>query len=81
MNEKIERVFPLHDASAGDGQESSGEPVADKTIDNFVEKALRLYEQEPPHRRMKRLGEYTHRWSGWALGFVSGVASPSLIDY
>jgi RNA-directed DNA polymerase len=43
-----------------------GLTLAQKTIDNFVEKALRLYEQEPPHLRMKRLGEYCHRWVGWA---------------
>ena len=29
---------------------------------------LRLYEREPLHLRMKRLGEYTHRWAGWAEG-------------
>jgi len=34
-----------------------GLSLAQKTIDNSVEKALRLYEQEPPHRRMKRLGD------------------------
>jgi RNA-directed DNA polymerase len=45
--------------------------LSQKTIDNFVEKALRLYEQEPPHIRMKRLGEYRHRWVGWALGVRS----------
>ncbi len=49
-----------------------GLTLATKTIENFVEKALRLYEQEPPHRRMKRLGGYSHRWAEWALG---GVAS------
>lgn len=32
-----------------------GLSLEQKTIDNFVEKALRLYEQEPPHRRMKLL--------------------------
>jgi hypothetical protein len=52
--------------------------LAQKTIDNFAEKALRLYEQEPPHRRMKRLGEYTHRWRGWALS-IATVAAP-IID-
>ena len=36
--------------------------LAQKTIDNFIEKALRLYEQEPPCRKMKRLGEYVMRW-------------------
>jgi hypothetical protein len=44
-----------------------GLALAQKTIDNFLEKTLRLYEQEPPHRRMKRIGEYTHRWVGWTL--------------
>jgi hypothetical protein len=39
-----------------------GLTLAQKTIDNFVEKALRLYEQEPPHRRMKWIGEYVIRW-------------------
>jgi RNA-directed DNA polymerase len=56
-----------------------GISLAQKTIDNFVEKALRLYEQEPPHRRMKRLGEYCHRWVGWASGCLSltlGTESP-----
>jgi RNA-directed DNA polymerase len=43
-----------------------GLTLARKTIDNFVEKALRLYEQEPPHLRMKRLGEYCHKWVGWS---------------
>ncbi len=43
-----------------------GLSLAQKTIDNFVEKALRLYEQEPPHRRMKRFGECSHRWGGCA---------------
>jgi len=52
-----------------------GLSLAQKTIDNFVEKALRLYEQEPPHRRMKRLGEYSHRWVGWALGVASDVGT------
>ncbi len=48
-----------------------GLSLAQKTIDNFFEKALRLYEQEPPHRRMKQLGEYTHRWAGWVGGSSS----------
>ncbi len=44
-----------------------GLSLAHKTIDNFVEKALRLYEQGPPHRRMKRLGEYCYRSAGFCL--------------
>jgi len=46
-----------------------GLPHAQKTIDNFD--ALRLYEQKPPHRRMKRLGEYSHRSVGWALSVAA----------
>jgi len=42
-----------------------GITLAKKTITNFITKALRLYEQEPPHRRMRRLGEYISRWKRW----------------
>jgi len=45
-----------------------GLTLAQKTINNFVEKTLRLYEQEPSHQRMERLGDYCQRWVGWALG-------------
>ena len=45
-----------------------GITLAKKTIANFITKALRLYEQEPPHRRMRRLGEYATRWMCWAKG-------------
>jgi len=44
----------------------NGVTLAKKTIENFIDKALRLYEQEPPHTRMRRLGEYVRRWKGWA---------------
>jgi len=36
--------------------------LATKTLANFASKALRLYEQEPPHLRVRRLGEYLRRW-------------------
>jgi hypothetical protein len=42
-----------------------GITLAKKTIVNFVTKALRLYEQEPPHTRMRRLGEYIQHWFKW----------------
>ncbi len=48
----------------------AGLKLAQKTIDNFIQKALRLYEQEPPHRRMKRLGEYYNRWRGWCMSSI-----------
>jgi len=34
----------------------------------WASKALRLYEQEPPHLRVRRLGEYLRRWRRWAVG-------------
>ena len=42
-----------------------GITLAKKTIIHFITKALRLYEQEPPHTRMRRLGEYVIRWIRW----------------
>ena len=42
-----------------------GITLAQKTITNFTTKALRLYEQEPPHNKMRRLGMYWLRWIRW----------------
>ena len=36
--------------------------VAQKSVDNFILKALRLYEQEHVQTRLERLGGYTKRW-------------------
>ena len=49
-----------------------GLSLASKTIDNFIAKALRLYEQEPVQTRLERLGEYTKRWVRWT---TSGLCS------
>ena len=43
-----------------------GISLATQTLANCASKALRLYEQEPPHSRVRRLGEYLRRWH--ALG-------------
>ena len=41
--------------------------VARKTIENFLERALRLYEQEPGERGgSPRLESYVTRWRRWA---------------
>ncbi len=46
--------------------------VAAKTIENFVARAIRLYEQEPEEAfASARLGLYVRRWVRWAR---SGVA-------
>ena len=49
-----------------------GLSLAGKTIDNFISKALRLYEQGPVQTRLERLGEYTKRWVCWT---TSGLHS------
>jgi len=43
-----------------------------------VEKALRLYEQEPPHHKMRRLGEYVRHCGGWVTG---GLAASNRWDH
>jgi RNA-directed DNA polymerase len=36
--------------------------ISEKTVDRFIERIIRLYEQEPPNKIEKRLGEYLLRW-------------------
>jgi len=44
-----------------------GLSIAHKTLNNFVERAIRLYEQEPGEPcGSTRLGEYAKRWVRWA---------------
>ena len=51
-----------------------GISLATQTLANCASKALRLYEQEPPHTRVRRLGEYLRRWQGWVVsGGVAGA--------
>ena len=54
--------------------------LAQKTITNFIENGLRLYEQEPPHGNMKRLGDYKQRWQRWVKSGGTRV-SKSEIDF
>jgi len=54
-----------------------GLSVAKKTVENFVERALRLYEQEPGEALASaRLGLYVRRWVRWAGG---AVTEPSVL--
>ncbi len=46
--------------------------VAKKSIDNFMTKALRLYEREPVQSRIERLGEYTKHWVRWTTAGLTG---------
>ncbi len=48
---------------------------AGKTIDNFINNALRLYEQEPSVSRQGRLEAYTTNWIRWVYG---GLGNDSL---
>jgi hypothetical protein len=59
--------------------EPQGLTLAKKTITNFFTKALRLYEQEPPHKRVRRLGEYLVRWS--RLGCIRWNFTSSIHRY
>ncbi len=54
--------------------------MAAGTIEQFVERALRLYEQEPEELGgSSRLGMYVRRWAGWAeTGLQEGAVLPLL---
>jgi hypothetical protein len=43
-----------------------GLAVAQKTLYNFAERTIRLYEQGPPAQKGRRRGEYVKRWVRWA---------------
>ena len=45
--------------------------IAQKSVDNFILKALRLYEQEHVQTRLERLGGYTKRWRRWSRSGLS----------
>ena len=67
---RIERGFDFLGYRFG----PEGLSVARKTLENFAERALRLYEQEPT-----RLGEYVRRWLRWTQAGLDTVElSPCL---
>ena len=55
--------------------------VAKKTVENFLARAIRLYEQEPGEPfDSSRLGVYVQRWVGWVSGGLPlGFADQTLI--
>ena len=60
------------------GQE--GLSVAKTTIENFVERAIRLYEQEPGEAfASARLGSYVRRWVRWTTAGVAVACIPAPI--
>ncbi len=53
--------------------------MATGTINNFVERALRLYEQEPGDlSRASRFGAYVRRWKAWSLAGLGVLPSAGL---
>jgi RNA-directed DNA polymerase len=53
---------------------SQGLSVAEKTIENFLARAVRLYEQEQEEScSSPLLGLYVRRWLGW----LRGIKPPS----
>ncbi len=53
--------------------------MATGTINNFVERAFRLYEQEPGDlSRASRFGAYVRRWKTWSLGGLGELPSEGL---
>ncbi len=54
--------------------------MAKKTIENFVARAIRLYEQEPGEAcASSRLGLYVRRWVRWAGAGHGALAAGSLV--
>lgn len=52
--------------------------LARKTIDNFLTKARRLYEQET--RDITRIGDYARQWMIWATSGLSSLPMYILIN-
>ena len=51
-----------------------GLKLAKQTIVNFLERAIRLYEQEPGEEMATaRLGAYVRRWERWTAGLADWI--------
>ena len=68
---RIEKDFDFLDYHFG----PAGLSVAEKTIERFVARAIRLYEQEPGEPRgSARLELYVKRWVRWvSVGLPLGI--------
>lgn len=47
--------------------------ISENTVDRFIERTARLYEQEPPNKIEKRLGQYALRWVRWVSAGLWGI--------
>ena len=53
-----------------------GLTLARQTMVNFLERAIRLYEQEPGEERVPaRLGAYLRRWERWTLSGLADISA------
>jgi hypothetical protein len=41
--------------------------ISSGKLSAYGSEGSRLYEQEPPNLKVRRLGEYLRQWHGWAL--------------
>lgn len=54
--------------------------VAKATLEKFVERATRLYEQERGMPDgLSALGKYVRRWNGWVKGGLNGHLTRDLV--
>ena len=71
---RIERGFDFLGYHFG----PEGLTMAARTIEQFVERAIRLYEQEPGAASTdSRFGMYVRRWAGWA---EAGLQEGTLVN-
>ena len=61
---RVENGFDFLGSHIGPGELK----LAKKTIDSFIIRSLRLYEQEPAVSRQRRLEAYITNWMRWANG-------------
>jgi hypothetical protein len=72
---RIERGFDFLGTHFG----PEGPTMAARTIEQVVQRALRLYEQEPGELGSSpRLGAYLRRWAGWAEAGLNPQAQRTL---
>jgi len=59
----------------------AGLSVAQKTVEHFLARAIRLYEQEPGEPLdSSRLGVYVQRWVRWTTSGLDGPMSTTMVS-
>ncbi len=76
LNPRIEKGFDFLGYHFG----PDGLGVARATIEKFIKRASRLYEQEREERDgSSALGMYVRRWVGWASGGLSPAGGSGIV--